>query len=88
MFKKFILILLTTLFLTSNAYSNSCPVLYPELLEMVAQSKLPQEKIDEAQAFIDEGWALHQSIEDTPEDDKHYEALELLFQALDILEAE
>ena len=47
MFKKFILILLTTLFLTSNAYSNSCPVLYPELLEMVAQSKLPQEKIDE-----------------------------------------
>ena len=55
---------------------------------MVAQSKLPQEKIDEAQAFIDEGWALHQSIKGTHEDDRHYETLELLFQTLDILEAE
>ena len=31
---------------------------------------------------------MHQEVEEAPDDDKHYEALEILFQALDILEAE
>jgi len=62
--------------------------LYPELMEMVQNSKLPQEKIDEAKALIEKGWAMHQEVEETPDDKKHYEALETLFQALDILESE
>ena len=54
---------------------------------MVENSTLPQEKIDQAKALIDEGWALHKELEDAPDDSRHYDALELLFQALDILEA-
>ena len=44
-------------------------------------------KVDEARALIEQGWALHKELEDTPDDSRHYDALELLFQALDILEA-
>ena len=87
MLKRIAIALVLTVFVHSSAYSNSCPVLYPELIEMIGKSKLPQEKIDEAKALIDEGWALHKELEDTPDDSRHYEALELLFQALDILEA-
>jgi len=87
MFKKIALIIVLTFFVSSQAQSNSCPVLYPELLEMVKNSTLPQDKIDEAKALIDEGWALHKELEETPDDDRHYDALDLLFQALDILEA-
>ena len=88
MFKKIALVFILTFFASSQAQSNSCPVLYPELLEMVQNSKLPQEKIDEAKALIEKGWAMHQEVEEAPDDNKHYEALETLFQALDILEAE
>ena len=88
MFKKIALVIILTFFASSQAQSNSCPVLYPELLEMVQNSKLPQEKIDEAKALIEMGWAMHQEVEEAPDDKKHYEALETLFQALDILEAE
>ena len=56
-------------------------------MEMLENSTLPQEKIDQARALIEEGWALHKELEDTPDDSRHYDALELLFQALDILEA-
>tara|TARA_S200000501_G_scaffold171058_1_gene161167 strand:+ start:1248 stop:1514 length:267 start_codon:yes stop_codon:yes gene_type:complete len=87
MIKKFLLIIVLTFFTSTQAFSNSCPVLYPELLEMVENSKLPQEKIDKAKALIDKGWALHKELEDAPDDDRHYDALEFLFQALDILEA-
>ncbi len=87
MFKKIALITALTLFISTQANSNSCPVLYPELTEMIKTSSLPQEKIDEAQALIDEGWALHKELEDTPDDERHYDALDLMFQALDILEA-
>ena len=31
---------------------------------------------------------MHQEPEEAPDDSKHYDALEFLFQALDILEAE
>ena len=31
---------------------------------------------------------MHQEVVETPDDTKHYDALEILFQALDILEAE
>ena len=55
---------------------------------MVQNSKLPQEKIDEAKALIEKVWAMHQEVEEAPDDKTHYEALETLFQALDILEAE
>ena len=88
MFKKIALVFILTFFSSSQAQSNSCPVLYPELLEMVQNSKLPQEKIDEAKALIEKGWAMHQEVEEAPDDPKHSEALETLFQALDILEAE
>mgnify|MGYP001158367791 FL=1 len=88
MLKKIAFILILTFFASSQAQSNSCPVLYPELMEMVQNSKLPQEKIDEARALIEKGWAMHQEVEETPDDKKHYEALETLFQALDILESE
>ena len=88
MLKKISLIVSLSLFLSFNAFSNSCPVLYPELLEMVKNSKLPQEKIDEAKALIEKGWAMHQEVVETPDDTKHYDALEILFQALDILETE
>ena len=54
---------------------------------MLENSTLPQEKVDEARALIEQGWALHKDLEDTPDDSRHYDALELLFQALDILEA-
>ena len=47
MLKRFILILFATLFITSNAYSHSCPVLYPDLLAMLEESTLSQEKKDE-----------------------------------------
>ncbi len=87
MLKKFALIIALTFFVSSKAQSNSCPVLYPELMEMLENSTLPQEKIDQAKALIEEGWALHKELEDTPDDSRHYDALELLFQALDILEA-
>ena len=50
MFKKIALVFILTFFASSQAQSNSCPVLYPELFEMVQNSKLPQEKIDEAKA--------------------------------------
>ena len=88
MLKKITLILILTFFASSQAQSNSCPVLYPELMEMVQNSKLPQEKIDEARALIEKGWAMHQEVEETPDDKKHYEALETLFLALDILESQ
>ena len=88
MLKKIAFILILTFFASSQAQSNSCPVLYPELMEMVQNSKLPQEKIDEARALIEKGWAMHQEVEETPDDKKHYEALETLFLALDILESE
>ncbi len=87
MLKKIALIITFTFFVSSQAQSNSCPVLYPELMEMIENSTLPQEKIDEAKALIEKGWALHKELEDTPDDSRHYDALELLFQALDILEA-
>ena len=87
MLKKFVLIIVLSFFVSSQAQSNSCPVLYPELMEMLENSTLPQEKVDEARALIEEGWALHKELEDTPDDSRHYDALELLFQALDILEA-
>ena len=63
MFKKIALVFILTFFASSQAQSNSCPVLYPELLEMVQNSKLPQEKIDEAKALIEKGWAMHQEVE-------------------------
>ena len=86
MLKRFILILFATLFITSNAYSHSCPVLYPDLLAMLEESTLPQEKKDEVKVLMDEGWALHlRMMEDGA--DTHHEALEILFQALDILES-
>jgi len=88
MLKKIAFILILTFFASSQAQSNSCPVLYPELMEMVQNSKLPQEKIDEAKALIEKGWAMHQEVEETPDDKKHYEALETLFLALDILESQ
>lgn len=88
MLKRIVLIIVTSIFISTNAYSNSCPVLYPELLEMLENSTLPQEKKDEAQALIEKGWAMHQEVEEEPSDEKHYEALEILFQALDILESE
>tara|TARA_B100000676_G_C17837575_1_gene711138 strand:- start:260 stop:526 length:267 start_codon:yes stop_codon:yes gene_type:complete len=88
MLKKIAFILILTFFASSQAQSNSCPVLYPELMEMVQNSKLPQEKIDEARALIEKGWAMHQEVEETPDDKKHYEALETLFLALDILESQ
>jgi|TARA_Y100000996_G_scaffold391009_1_gene352669 predicted Zn-dependent peptidase len=87
MLKKFVLIIVLSFFVSSQAQSNSCPVLYPELMEMLENSTLPQEKVDEARALIEQGWALHKELEDTPDDSRHYDALELLFQALDILEA-
>ena len=87
MLKKIALVLVLSFFATSQAQSNSCPVLYPELMEMLENSTLPQEKVDEARALIEQGWALHKELEDTPDDSRHYDALELLFQALDILEA-
>ena len=87
MLKKFLLIIVLSFFVSSQAQSNSCPVLYPELMEMLENSTLPQEKVDEARALIEQGWALHKELEDTPDDSRHYDALELLFQALDILEA-
>ena len=87
MFKRSILILFATLFLTSNAYSHSCPVLYPDLVSMLEESTLPQEKKDEAKVLMDEGWALHlRMMED--DIDTHNQALEVLFEALDILESE
>ena len=82
MLKKFVLIIVLSFFVSSQAQSNSCPVLYPELMEMLENSTLPQEKIDQARALIEEGWALHKELEDTPDDSRHYDALELLFQAL------
>ena len=88
MLKKIAFILILTFFASSQAQSNSCPVLYPELMEMLQNSKLPQEKIDEAKALIEKGWAMHQEVEETPDDKKHYEALETLFLALDILESQ
>ena len=87
MLKKFVLIIVLSFFVSSQAQSNSCPVLYPELMEMLENSTLPQEKVDEARALIEQGWALHKELEDTPDDSRHYDSLELLFQALDILEA-
>ena len=87
MLKRFILILFATLFLTSNAYSHSCPVLYPDLVAMLEESTLPQEKKDAAKALMDEGWALHLSMMEDGAD-THHEALDILFQALDILESE
>ena len=87
MLKKFVLIIVLSFFVSSQAQSISCPVLYPELMEMLENSTLPQEKVDEARALIEQGWALHKELEDTPDDSRHYDALELLFQALDILEA-
>ena len=86
--KKFLLTLIAVIFINTNAFSNSCPVLYKELLEMMETSTLPQEKKDEAKALIDKGWAMHQEVLETPDDEKHYEALEILFQAMDILESE
>ena len=86
MLKRFILILFATLFLTSNAYSHSCPVLYPDLLAMLEESVLPQEKKDEAKDLMDEGWALHLKMK-ADEEGMHFEALDILFEALDILES-
>ena len=47
MLKKFVLIIVLSFFVSSQAQSNSCPVLYPELMEMLENSTLPQEKVDE-----------------------------------------
>ena len=86
MLKRFILILFATLFITSDAYSHSCPVLYPDLLAMLEESTLSQEKKDEVKVLMDEGWALHlRMMEDGA--DTHHEALDILFEALDILES-
>jgi len=87
MLKRFILILFATLFIASNAYSHSCPVLYPDLVAMLEESTLPQEKKDEAKALMDEGWTLHLKMTED-EEGMHFEALDILFQALDILESE
>jgi len=86
MIKRFLLTLIAIVFINTSVFSNSCPVLYPELLEMWKNSSLSQDKKDAAKALIDKGWAMHQKVEETPDDDKHYEALEILFQAMDILE--
>ncbi len=86
MIKKFILTIFAIVFINTYAFSNSCPVLYPELIEMWKNSTLPQDKKDEAKALIDKGWAMHTEVQETPDDSKHYEALEILFQAMDILE--
>ena len=54
---------------------------------MLEESTLPQEKKDEAKTLMDEGWTLHlKMMEDGA--DTHHEVLEILFQALDILESE
>ena len=87
MFKRSVLILFATLFLTSNAYSHSCPVLYPDLVEMLEESTLSQEKKDEAEALMNKGWALHLKMK-ADEEGMHFEALDILFEALDILESE
>ena len=86
MIKRFLLTLIAIVFINTSVFSNSCPALYPELLEMWKNSSLSQDKKDAAKALIDKGWAMHQEVEETPDDDKHYEALEILFQAMDILE--
>ena len=86
MLKRFILILFATLFISSNAYSHSCPVLYPDLLAMLAESTLSQEKKDEVKVLMDEGWALHLKMK-ADEEGMHFEALDILFEALDILES-
>ena len=54
---------------------------------MLEESTLPQEKKDAAKALMDEGWALHLSMMEAGAD-THHEALDILFQALDILESE
>ena len=41
MFKKIALIITLTFFVSTQVQSNSCPVLYPELMEMVENSTLP-----------------------------------------------
>ena len=64
MLKKIAFILILTFFASSQAQSNSCPVLYPELMEMVQNSKLSQEKNNEARALIEKGWAMHQEVEE------------------------
>tara|TARA_Y100000590_G_scaffold314033_1_gene355006 strand:- start:951 stop:1214 length:264 start_codon:yes stop_codon:yes gene_type:complete len=87
MFKRLLLILFATVFLTTNVYSHSCPVLYPDLVAMLEESTLPQEKKDEAKALMDEGWALHLKMTED-EEGMHFEALDILFEALDILESE
>ena len=87
MFKRSILIIFATLFLTSNAYSHSCSVLYPELVTMLEESTLSLEKKDEVQTLMDEGWALHLRMMEGGVD-THNQALEVLFEALDILESE
>ena len=63
MIKKFLLTLISIVFISTNAFSNSCPVLYPELLEMWKNSTLAQDKKDAAKALIDKGWAMHQEVE-------------------------
>ena len=54
---------------------------------MLEESTLPQEKKDEAKALMDEGWALHLKMTED-EEGMHFEALDILFEALDILESE
>ena len=60
MIKKFILTIFAIVLINTNAFSNSCPVLYPELIEMWKNSTLPQDKKDEAKALIENalGFAL------------------------------
>ena len=86
MLKKFILIIISSILISTKAFSNSCPVLYPELLEMLKTSSVSDEKKAEAKALIEKGWAMHKEVEETPDDSKHYDAMEFLFQALDILD--
>ena len=46
-----------------------------------------QEKKDEAKVLMDEGWALHLKMK-ADEEGMHFEALDILFEALDILESQ
>jgi len=62
-------------------------VLFPDLVAMLEKSTLSQEKKDEAKALMDKGWALHLTMMEDGAD-THHEALDILFEALDILESE
>jgi hypothetical protein len=54
---------------------------------MLEESTLSQEKKDEVKVLMDEGWALHLKMK-ADEEGMHFEALDILFEALDILESQ